>query len=56
MTLIYSAELAGVSPFDYLVSLLRHPDEVARSPGDWLPWNYRDTLAKRTTSRGNPPG
>ena len=56
MTLIYSAELAGVSPFDYLVTLQRHADEVAKSPGDWLPWNYQDTtLAKRTTGR-DPPG
>ncbi len=53
MTLIYSAELSGVDPFDYLVTLQRHADEVAKSPVDWLPWNYRDTLAMRTT--GNDP-
>ena len=50
MTLIYSAELNDVDPFDYLVALLRHADKLAKSPGDWLPWTYRDTLEKWTTA------
>jgi transposase len=44
MTLIHSAELEGVDPFDYLVALLRHPQAVARAPAEWLPWIYRATL------------
>jgi transposase len=44
MALIYTAELSGVSPFDYLTELLRHPREVARDADAWLPWNYCDTL------------
>jgi len=55
MTLIYSAELAGVSPFDYLVTMQRHADEVAKSPGDWLPWNYQDTAGQAVTGK-DPPG
>lgn len=47
MTLIHTAELHGANPFDYLAALLRHAKDAAQSPADWLPWNYRDTLARR---------
>lgn len=46
MTLIHTAELAGVAAFDYLVALLRNAEAVAEHPADWMPWNY--------TERGNP--
>jgi hypothetical protein len=46
MSFIYTAELNGVDPFDYLVALQRHAEEVALCPGDWMPWNYRDALAR----------
>ena len=46
MSLIYSAELCGASPFDYLTQLLRHAAEAARAPQQWLPWNYRVTMAE----------
>jgi hypothetical protein len=55
MTLIYSAELNDADPFDYLVTLLRHADEVAKSPSDWLPWNYRDNTPARRTTAKDPP-
>ncbi len=29
MTLVHTAELSGMNPFDYLTELLRHPREVA---------------------------
>jgi len=45
MSLIYTAEMAGVDPFLYLVALLEHRLEVARQPGAWMPWNYKATLA-----------
>lgn len=45
MSLIYTAELAGENPFDYLTALLNHPSEVASDPAAWLPWTYRETLA-----------
>jgi len=47
MTIIHTAELNGVDPFDYLVMLLRHPQQIASAPGEWMPWNYRQTLARR---------
>jgi transposase len=53
MSLIHTAELGGENPFDYLVALQRHADEVAASPGDWMPWNYRTALAA-LAGRGPP--
>jgi transposase len=46
MSLIHTCALNGVNSFDYLVELLRHPTEIAARPQDWMPWNYRDTLAR----------
>jgi hypothetical protein len=46
LTLIYNALLHRQNPHDYLTALLRHSKEVAQRPGDWLPWNYRDTLGR----------
>lgn len=54
MTLIHTAELNDVSAFDYLVALLRHPIEVAASPGEWMPWNYHTTLERLTAGPGPP--
>jgi transposase len=46
MSLIYTAELNGESPFDYLVALQRHHEAVATAPADWMPWSYRETAAR----------
>ena len=40
MSLIYSAEMAGVDPFRYLVALQEHCLEVAQQPSAWMPWNH----------------
>ena len=45
MSLIYTAELEGADAFDYLTELLRHPEELRRSPQDWMPWNYQTAVA-----------
>ena len=45
MSLIYTTELAGGNPFEYLTALLNHPDDVASNPAAWLPWSYQETLA-----------
>jgi hypothetical protein len=49
MSLIHTCELNGVNPFDYLTELLRHSAELKRHPSAWMPWNYRDTLARLAT-------
>lgn len=45
MSLIYTTEINGGNPLEYLTALLRHAEEVARDPAAWLPWTYLDTLA-----------
>lgn len=44
MSLIHTAELNRVNPFDYLVSLLRYARQVRDDADAWMPWNYRHTL------------
>jgi transposase len=45
MALIATAKLANADPFDYLNQLQCHAPEVAANPSEWMPWNYRETLA-----------
>ena len=53
MSLIHTAELHHVEPFDYLVALLRHEAAVALDPAAWMPWNYAATLARLATEPTN---
>jgi len=53
MSLIYTAELSGENPFDYLVALHQHPEQVRSAPHQWLPWNYRETLAALAKAPAN---
>ena len=50
MSLIHTCELNDVSAFDYLTELLRHTEELKQNPSEWMPWNYRDTLARLALS------
>lgn len=50
MSLIHTADLAGVNPIDYLTALQQHAADVARTPSDWMPWNYHDAPARRAQS------
>jgi hypothetical protein len=54
MSLIHTAELNSVEPFEYLVALLRHHEDVAVNPANWMPWNYKDALG-RLTQGPSPP-
>jgi hypothetical protein len=49
MSLIHTCELNGANPFHYLSELQRHAKELKRSPPEWMPWNYRETLARLAT-------
>ena len=49
MSLIHTCELNGANPFDYLTELLRRAEELKRRPAEWMPLNYRDTLARMAT-------
>jgi hypothetical protein len=46
MSLIHTAELCGANSFNYLTELQRHAQELAASPAEWMPWNYRQTLER----------
>ena len=49
MSLIYTCELCGTNPFDYLTELERHADELASNSHRWTPWSYRESLDALTT-------
>ena len=38
----------GATPLHYLTELLRHTEELQQDLSAWMPWNYRDTLARLT--------
>ena len=46
MSLIHTCQLCGANSFDYLVQLQRHARELAANPAEWMPWNYRETVAR----------
>ena len=46
MSLIHTCELCEANPFEYLTELQRHAAQLAANPAAWMPWNYRDQLAK----------
>ena len=50
MSLIHTCELNEANPFDYLTELQRHAAALAANPAEWMPWNYRETLARLATS------
>lgn len=54
MSLIATARLAAADPFHYLTELMRHKHELATAPDDWLPWTYRETLARSKAAGPGP--
>ena len=54
MSLIHTAELGHENPFEYLVALQRHAAAVEAAPAEWMPWNFRATLA-RISGGPDPP-
>ncbi len=45
MSLIVTAERHGENAFEYLVAVQRHHAIVAQSPANFMPWNFRKTMA-----------
>lgn len=48
MSLIHTCELNGANSVDYLTEVQRHAEELKQNPSEWMPWNYRQTLARLT--------
>jgi hypothetical protein len=46
MSLIHTCELNDLNSFHYLTELQRHSSDVKRTPANWMPWNYGETLAR----------
>jgi len=46
MSLIHTCQLGGVNPFEYLQALQIHAKDVLTRAALWLPWNYREQLAR----------
>ena len=51
MSLIHTAELHQIEPFDYLVTLQRHVATVALDPSAWMP----GTTPRRWQTPRRPP-
>ena len=54
MSLIHTAELEKVDPFDYLTQLQCNATQLQAAPQQWMPWNYRATLASLTPGPDPP--
>ena len=46
MSLIHTCLLCAANSFDYLIELQRHAQQLAGCPAEWMPRNYRETLAQ----------
>jgi hypothetical protein len=49
MSLIHTCQFCDANPFHYLTALQEHSELVARSPQQWMPWNYRETLMQKSS-------
>jgi transposase len=56
MSLIHTAERCRISPFEYLVALLKHHEAVVAAPDDWMPWNYATALERSASTSTNDAG
>lgn len=41
---LYSAAQNNVNPHEYMELILKHKTAVLANPGEWLPWQYQETL------------
>ena len=46
MSLIHTAELAGINAYDYLCKIQRYATHMKAQPEQWMPWNYHDTVQR----------
>ena len=57
MSLIHTCRLNAINPFEYLMAIATHPDEVKSQPQAWLPWNYpRSNTTATAGPHHDPPG
>lgn len=46
-SIIHTCVMAGENPVDYLIALQKNRKALFKSPQDWLPWTYKETLIPR---------
>lgn len=47
MSLIQTCRLASVNPVEYLTVCQENKSALFKTPSAWLPWKYKETLAKQ---------
>lgn len=50
MSLIHTCQLNRVNPFEYLIALQQHGQEILKDANRWLPWNYAQALEPPDTT------
>jgi len=50
MSLIETCRFCDVNPFEYLTAVQKQARLVSQKPEQWLPWNFRETMAAANTS------
>jgi transposase len=45
MSLIHTCNLMKINPFKYLVALQKYSSSIFKNPSQWMPWNYKKTVA-----------
>ena len=53
-SIIYTCDLVEENPLEYLIALQIHQARVTANPKQWLPWNYRDTIALLQANDASP--
>ena len=51
MSLIGTARANDVEPVAYLTECLRHHEDLAKNPDDYLPWAYRERMKNKSAAR-----
>ena len=52
MSLIHTCGLAKINAFEYLTALNAHARLLAADPAAWMPWTFRQTLARLADAPG----
>lgn len=55
MSLIHTCNLQEVNPFEYLTALQEHSSEIFRTPSDWLPWTFENTIGQKPQQTADNP-
>ena len=50
MSVIETCRFCDVNPFEYLTAVQKQARLVSQKPEQWLPWNFRETMAAANTS------